>query len=224
MAINGTIYILDIDGTLMPTHGIDNDCYWGAVEQVFGLRQEGFDLLDCVHVSDSGILDQWCRHHLGREPTQDETQSLKTLFLDLLENIAREQPELFEPRAGVVDWLERMSSRPGIHLAIATGGWAHTANYKLERSGLARFGLALATADDAVSRADIMTTALERLRLDAPAKPDRITYVGDGPWDLLASQSLGWSFIGIAEGRRAQALRELGAEQVHRDFQTLQTA
>jgi phosphoglycolate phosphatase-like HAD superfamily hydrolase len=219
--LNREIFVLDIDGTLIDTHEIDNSCYWQAVQQVFGLRDLHMELLDYVHVSDSGILDQWCRHTLGRAPRAEETEALRGLFLELIRSISREQPELFQPRDGLVPWLEDRTSRTGTHLAIATGSWSVTAKYKLEFSGLSRFGLPLATADDGISRTDIMSVALQRLDLAAPGAGDHITYVGDGPWDLNASRVLGWSFIGIAQGDRAQALRALGAEHVHPDFQTL---
>ena len=142
------IFVLDIDGTLIDTHEIDNSCYWQAVHQVFGMRDLNMDLLDYVHVSDSGILDQWCRHNLGRAPRANETAELRGLFLELIRSVSREQPELFAPRDGLVPWLEDMTGRSGTHLAIATGSWSVTARYKLEFSGLSRFDLPLATADD----------------------------------------------------------------------------
>lgn len=215
------IFILDIDGTLMRTHEIDNECYWCAIRDVLGPHEQSVDLGDYAHVSDSGILRQWCRRALGRSPHDEEIGRLRTRFLDLLESVSRNQPDLFEPLPGVEEWLQRMRSRPGTHVAIATGSWHSTARFKLSRSGLSRFGLALATADDAFSRTDIMQTALSRLALEPPIARGDVIYVGDGPWDLRASQELGWNFIGIAEGERAEALRDLGAEQVHADFRPL---
>lgn len=216
-----SIYILDIDGTLLRTHEIDNDCYWDAVQEVFGPRVLSRELIDYEHVSDSGILDQWCRQHLGRSPLEDEVRTLRGLFLDLIERQARAQPELFEPRPGLLHWLEERHAEPGTRLAIATGSWGNTAQFKLSASGLDRFGMALATADDAIRRTDIMTMALARLGSEYRVRHDAVTYVGDGPWDYHASMELGWAFIGIAEGQRAETLRDLGAQRVHADFRPL---
>ena len=218
---SNSIFILDIDGTLLRTHEIDNECYWEAVEQVFGRQPESRRLLDYVHVTDSGILDQWCRQVLGRGPSREESKKLRGLFLDLIREAARTQPELFEPRAGLVDWLEQQHGRPGTHLAVATGSWGSTARFKLQAAGLDRFGMALASADDAISRTDIMTLALQRLDMGRSPEDRVITYIGDGPWDYQASMELGWAFIGIAEGARASVLRELGADRVHADFRPL---
>jgi phosphoglycolate phosphatase-like HAD superfamily hydrolase len=139
----------------------------------------------------------------------------------MTETAARERPELFRPRDGLVSWLESKTERPGAHLAIATGSWRVTATCKLECSGLSRFGLPLATADDAMARTDIMSVALQRLEIGGTVPAERITYIGDGPWDFSASQALGWSFIGIARDARADALREMGADRVHSDFRAL---
>ncbi len=218
---DSTIFILDIDGTLIPTHEMDNTCYWHAVEQVFGRQEQTVHLLNYVHVSDSGILDQWCRETLGRGPEPAETEALRGLFLELVETASRERPELFQPRPGLTTWLESMLARPGTHLAIATGSWGNTARFKLEASGLSRFGLPLATSDDAISRTEIMNAALTRLDLAGLPPEHLITYIGDGPWDWHASCELGWSFIGIADGERADTLRGLGAQQVHADFRPL---
>jgi phosphoglycolate phosphatase-like HAD superfamily hydrolase len=215
------IYVLDIDGTLMHTHQIDNDCYWAAVHEVYGVDRDAMRLETFEHVSDSGILREWCRRHLDRDPLHAETEAIRERFLTLMETVSAEQPELFRPRPGLEPWLEGMNGKTGTHLAIATGSWGNTAHFKLEFSGLARYGLAVASADDAFQRTEIMRIAVTRLGLPKPATDYRITYIGDGPWDLEASLELGWSFIGIAEGERARALIDLGAERVDADFRQL---
>jgi beta-phosphoglucomutase-like phosphatase (HAD superfamily) len=215
------IFILDIDGTLLRTHEIDNECYWDAVERVFGKQPDSRRLLDYTHVTDSGILEQWCRQTLGRDPGIEESRQLRGLFLELIRDAARTQPELFEPRAGLVEWLEQQHDTPDTHLAVATGSWGSTARFKLKAAGLDRFEMVLASADDGVRRTDIMTTALTRLGLQGLPRDWDITYIGDGPWDYHASMELGWSFIGIAEDVRATSLRQLGALRVHADFRSL---
>jgi len=223
IAILPEVYVLDIDGTLMQTHEIDNTCYWDAVGGVFGIEPDSRDLLDYRHISDSGILDQWCRHTLGRPPSTDETFRLRQSFLDLLQEVSYARPELFQPRAGLVEWLDRMEARPNTYLAVATGSWGNTAEFKLAFSGLDRYRLTLASADDAMARTEIMLTALGRLALPTPPTPARITYIGDGPWDFEASRALGWTFIGIADGHRARRLTDLGATYVLEDFRPLNT-
>lgn len=72
-------------------------------------------------------------------------------------------------------------------IAIATGGWRESAQLKLDAAGLNRFGIPLATSDDAPDRKEIMRIVLGHLGSGF----DSITYYGDGQWDRIASQALG---------------------------------
>ena len=61
----------------MQTHEIDNQCYWEAIHEVYGFRSGDEELINFRHVSDSGILQEWCQRSLGREPLET-----LTLFLE----------------------------------------------------------------------------------------------------------------------------------------------
>jgi phosphoglycolate phosphatase-like HAD superfamily hydrolase len=213
-------YILDIDGTLLPTHEVDNHCYWQAVSSVFERRLETQALAAYTHITDGGILQEWCQRELGRPPDEAEILAVQEQFLALTEQAAGSRPEDFLPIAGVESWLESQASS-GAGLAIATGGWALTARFKLRISGLDRLNMPLASGDDSISRTEIMQTALQRLAHPSQDLSLQPTYVGDGIWDFLSAQSLGWQFLGIASGDRAQALRQVGAEWVYGDFEAL---
>ena len=214
------LYILDIDGTLMPSHVVDNECYWRAVETVFD-RDIGIPALDgFTNVTDTGILGQWARDELGRELLADELDRVQRAFLALLQRAAFERPTEFRPTAGVEDWLQLTSMRSDCGLAIATGGWGLTARFKLQVSGLARFDMPLACSDDAVSRTGIMRHA-QQLMAAGTGDVERVTYIGDGPWDASSAYELGWDFIGIASGERARELADAGARQVLADFTLL---
>jgi phosphoglycolate phosphatase-like HAD superfamily hydrolase len=45
------------------------------------------------------------------------------------------------------------------------------------------------------------------------------TYVGDGVWDVRAAHNLGWNFIGIGTGERAEGLRQAGAVKIIPHFE-----
>jgi phosphoglycolate phosphatase-like HAD superfamily hydrolase len=106
----------------------------------------------------------------------------------------------------------------GQHITIATGGWAHSARLKLKLSGLDRLDLPLASLDDALTRPEIMQVAVQKTLGHRPPTGACFTYVGDGIWDLQASQMLGWKFIGVAKGERAEQLKKAGASHVRADF------
>ena len=212
------VFILDIDGTLMPSAEVDNKCFWQAVFDHFGERATLPDLLDYKHVTDSGIWNEWCHHELGRSPRTEETRQIKQRFLELLKAASHRQPEHFLPLPGVKSWLEAVQAHENVCAGIATGGWEHSARLKLGLAGLDRFNLPLASSDDAIPRAEIMQIAAQRTLHRQPVDEAVFTYVGDGPWDLQAAQKLDWRFIGIAGGERAKQLRQAGAVHIQTDF------
>jgi hypothetical protein len=78
-------------------------------------------------------------------------------------------------------------------------------------------GLPLATSDDDRNSKRIMEIAAEWARnFYACSRFERVVNLGDGPWYLQASCSLGYAFIGI--GPRAQALKDLEAFYWHQDY------
>ncbi len=215
-----TFKILDLDGTLMPSHHIDNHCYWQAVDEVFQTTQGVIELHQFQNVTDNGLINEWCERTLGRPPQGAEMIALRSRFLELLEDAAEQQPESFTPFSGVTEWLAQQASHT---VAIATGGWEHTARFKMTRAGLDHFSLPLASSDQGATRTAIMRHALAQLRPGGVPGPATVTYFGDGPWDLAAATVLGWNFTGIADGERAAVLRKAGAELIFTDFRPLLT-
>ena len=212
------VFILDLDGTLMPTAEIDNECFWRAVFDCLGDPGQLPELHEFTNVTDSGILDEWCVSTLGRSPSQQETMQIKYDFGQLLESAFTDQPEEFSPVPGVVEWLEAVREHEHVLAGIATGGWQHSALLKLNLSGLDRFELPLASSDDAIKRTEIMQIAARRTFDQPTAVQAGFTYIGDGTWDLKASRELDWQFIGIASGDRAKQLRRAGAGQILKNF------
>ena len=217
------LYILDLDGTLMPCARVDNRCYWRAVFECFELEFSPPDISGFKHVTDSGILHEWCMQQFGRNPSGDETGQIKERFFQLLQDAATGQASDFRPLAGVEDWLQTVEDDPMVLAAIATGGWQHTARLKLELSGLDRFALPLASSDDAIARTEIMQIAARKLQHLNQDDDAVISYIGDGVWDLEASRKLDWTFIGIADGPAADHLRKCGAVHVLADFRRPET-
>ncbi|MED6307891.1 MAG: hypothetical protein VX563_07750, partial [Planctomycetota bacterium] len=106
-------------------------------------------------------------------------------------------------------------------VSIATGGWTGSATTKLEHSGFEWRGIPAAFACDARPREEIIATSMQR-SAEAHDRPvdsfAGAVYFGDGSWDLAASRCLGVGFIGVAEGPRAERLREGGARFVVPDL------
>ena len=214
-------YILDIDGTLLPTAAVDNRCYWAALGDVFGARGRPPALDGFTNVTDIGILHQWCLGRFGRLALAAEVEAVQLRFLARLRREAEERPADFRPHRGVRRWLAARRAAGDARVALATGGWSRTARFKLAVSGLDAFDLPLASCDDGVERTTIMRHALRRLAGADAMAAGEVCYVGDGIWDFHSTRALGWRFIGIGRGEDAERLRAAGATQVRDDFRAL---
>ena len=64
---------------------------------------------------------------------------------------------------------------------------------KLRHAGFDIRDTVLASSDASDERVVIM----ERYRLALGTSFDRIVYVGDAEWDMQATETLGWHFIGV---------------------------
>ena len=170
------VFVLDLDGTLMPSAPIDNACYWEAVFACFGKQGALPDLHGFKHVTDTGILNEWCTRELGRPPRAQEITQIKQHFLQLLQAAWQHQPHHFSPLPGVVNWLQAVEKAQHVHAGIATGGWGHSARLKLKLSGLDRFKLPLASSDDAEARTAIMQVAAQKITGQPPADDAVYTY------------------------------------------------
>ena len=98
-----------------------------------------------------------------------------------------------------------MSNHRELGVAIATGCWRETAHFKLNAAGFDLSKIPFACASDRSSRAEIIALAAERAGMPI----GQSVYVGDGVWDLRATQELGIPFIGF--GRKIESLRRAGA-------------
>jgi phosphoglycolate phosphatase-like HAD superfamily hydrolase len=102
-------------------------------------------------------------------------------------------------------------------VALATGGWRLSAQLKLAAAGLDCRGVPLASADDGLTREEIVEQACARAGFSISAAT-RIVSVGDGVWDVRTARSLGLRFLGVGEGTHAEALYRAGAGSVLPDL------
>ncbi len=213
LSIKMNLAVFDIDGTLTKTNGVDGRCFAAAFAQELDLPELSTDWSGYEHRTDSGIADEIFRRHMGIPPTEGQIDAVKRRFLSLLEEAYRENPGEFEPVQGARVFLESLVS-DSWHVALATGGWRHSAQFKLAAAGL-DMDLPMATGDDAVSRESIVTLAVEKAARHYTAPSfERIVSLGDGEWDAKTARNLGLCFVGISAESDRQELRGAGANRV----------
>ncbi|MDE0394844.1 MAG: haloacid dehalogenase-like hydrolase [Gammaproteobacteria bacterium] len=191
------LVVFDVDGTLVDSSEINGRLYREAVETELGVKVDD-DWSRYRHVTDSGILNEIMGEADGARDRPLAYARIKKAFVQTVaDHIGARRgrmPEIVGARA----FVERLRSRPRVSVAVATGGWRETAEMKLRAIGLDPAELCMASCSDAMSRVGIMRIAEEKAL--GGGRAARRTYFGDRPWDLRASQELGYGFVAIGGG------------------------
>ena len=211
------IVVFDLDGTLARTSEVDDACWLEAASDVLGLDSMETDWSHYPHSTDEAIALELIRTGTDLAPSDENVHRVRDAFAGRIEAARRRRPEWFHPVPGATTIFAALRSA-GWEVAIATGGWRRTARMKLDAAGVPHEGVAAAHADDAHPREEIIRIAMTRATASYGCAFDRGVYVGDGRWDVLATDRMGLGFVGIAAGDRADLLRSVGAETVLPDY------
>ena len=203
--------VFDLDGTLTHTNEVDDECFLRAIREVLRLDVTP-DWADAPHVTDTGLTSWICERYSGRPLRDNEAAEILARFIEHLETERSTRPHRFAPIPGAPDVFARLSAH-GWDSALATGAWRDSAHLKLRAVGIDPALTPLATSSDAGTRIEILELAVRR----APPGHTRIVSIGDGVWDVEAARRLGWPFIGIGTGGRADRLRSAGATVILED-------
>jgi phosphoglycolate phosphatase-like HAD superfamily hydrolase len=213
------LIMFDLDGTLVDSTAIDSGCYLQALVDVFGFDLDRIDRnwANYPHITDAGILQTLCQTELGRDPNLIEVSQYQQRFLDLLAIAVTDRP--LQQIAGASEILHQLNTDPNYAIALATGAWRQTAQFKLDQASLNGIILPMACSDDAHARVEIMQCAYARsISSYQQSQFESVTYVGDGVWDGIAARNLDYQFVGIGTGDRAADLLATGAKCVFPDY------
>jgi phosphoglycolate phosphatase-like HAD superfamily hydrolase len=213
------LVIFDLDGTLTQTNEVDDLCFPRAFAENLGVTGLNTDWSAYTHATDTVIFEESFAQRFERLPNSDESKSFRRHFVALLAELHASQPALFAEVSGASSFLDRLQRESRWRVAIATGCWKQSAEFKIEAAGLPTAGLPMAFVEDGISREEIVQAAVHRAACHYKQQLfDRVVLVGDGLWDLKTAQKLGLPFVGVAEGERAERLRQAGVSHVLENF------
>jgi phosphoglycolate phosphatase-like HAD superfamily hydrolase len=211
--------IFDIDGTLTNTCDVDSKCFVKAFTEEFQFKEINTNWASYGHTTDSGITLQIFQECLGRIPEASELSRFQQRFVELLQKHYTVEPESFLEIPGASVMLRQLAQEKDWAIAIATGGWRASACMKLKAAGLDIAELPSAFTDDAISREDIVKTAISRAKaVYAQSEFEKIVCIGDAIWDVLTASQLQLAFVGIARDEQKKVLHDAGVEQIVEDF------
>ncbi len=211
--------IFDIDGTLTETNEVDDKCFVRAFAALHQITDIETDWTKYTHVTDSGLVSEIFNQRLGRAPSEVDFLTFKNCFIKNLNDYAFKEETLFAEVPSAKTMLETFSLEKDWVIALATGSFYDSAKLKLEKAKIDIKDFTIASADDAISREKILQMAIEKsLEKYGLKKFEKIVSIGDGVWDVRTAKNLRLDFIGIASGKRAEALRDEGANYIIKDF------
>jgi phosphoglycolate phosphatase-like HAD superfamily hydrolase len=212
------LVMFDMDGTLTDAFAIEENCYVLAIEQALDLPGVKTEWETYTHTTASFCLEEIVRRHRGHPPTAAESHAVQARMVALMTDITRRTGRCTREIPGAAACLAGLQRR-GYAVAIASGDWEATARLKFATAGIPVAGLPSAFCDVAHPRTDIMRAALARAAAHyGRTSFDRITYVADAVWDVRACRELGWPLVGVAAGKFAARLPELGVSHVVPDY------
>ena len=213
------LVIFDLDGTLTQTNEVDDLCFPRAFAENLGVADLNTDWSSYTHSTDTVVFQEAFTKRFGRLPTPDEGKSFEQRFVESLAELYASRPEMFAEVRGATALLRQLEQDSRWAIAIATGCWKRSAEFKINAAGLPASGLPRAYAEDGPSREAIVESAISRAMAYYEAeKFANIVLVGDRIWDAKTAQTLRLPFVGVGEKERAELLRQAGASHVAENF------
>jgi phosphoglycolate phosphatase len=217
-----TVFLFDIDGTLISTGGAGRRSMEGAFAELFGARGVAAIEFSFAGMTDRAIVRNGLRaledHALERDPAGID-RVLEAYLGRLADEVRR--AETYRVHPGVTSILEWLPKTASAAIGLGTGNVRRGAYAKLARGELhdafpfGGFGC------DAEDRTELLRVGAQRgaSALGVPLLECRVVVIGDTPKDVSAAHGIGAECIGVGTGGfEPQALRDLGA---HHAFDTL---
>jgi phosphoglycolate phosphatase-like HAD superfamily hydrolase len=213
------LVVFDLDGTLALTNRVDGECYERALDEALRISDLDTNWTRYDHVTDHGIVLQIFAERFGRAPTAEESLRLVDRFMNLLRQRCDIDVQQCMEVPGAGKTLTQLKAGDEWGVALATGAWQRSAEFKIERARLPLDDVPKAYSEDGPSRESIVMTAITRAAARyRQSSFNRIVSVGDAAWDVRTAARLNLPFLGIARGERAHRLRSFGARDVIGDF------
>ena len=208
-----TLWLFDIDGTLVDTGGAGMCALQEATEEIFGASGPELDLAGST---DLGVVAR-IFDHFRRPCGPREADSFFAIYLRRLDwNLTHGGfPGRVLP--GVVELLDDLSQSAGITVGLLTGNIAGGAAAKIRHFGLDRHFSFGAYGCDHADRNLLGPVALERAAGHAGRSfsPAETVVIGDTPKDIACARAMGAPCLAVATGRfSVDELRDAGATRV----------
>lgn len=198
MRTNKSLFLFDIDGTLITSGGAGEWALRRAVQARFG-AEDDLSKIVLAGATDAAIAGELLKNN-GLAESGDNIAALLDTYLHFL---AEEMPKRHgRIMPGILPLLEALRARRDCVLGLLTGNLARGAEIKLSHYGVWDYFEFGAFADDSRDRNRLGHFARARAEgahgIEFP--PERIFILGDTPRDIECARAIGAVAVAIATG------------------------
>jgi phosphoglycolate phosphatase len=215
-----TVFLFDIDGTLISTGGAGRRSMEGAFRDLHGASGVAAIEFSFAGMTDRAIVRTGLRALEGHPLDDAAIDRVLDAYLVRLGDEVR-RTETYRVHPGVTSILEWLPKTARTAIGLGTGNIRKGAYAKLARGALDGSFAFGGFGCDAEDRTELLRVGAQRgaAALGAPIAECRVVVIGDTPKDVAAAHGIGAECIGVGTGGfEPSALRDLGA---HHAFDTL---
>jgi phosphoglycolate phosphatase len=213
-----TIYLFDIDGTILSTGGAGTRAFVRAFGEVTGHPEacQGFSF---GGMTDLAIIRQSLAN-IGREMDQATVDHiLETYLACLRDEISR--TERYRIMPGVREMVSALREHERVAMGLGTGNLRRGAEVKLTHGKLWHLFDFGGFGCDFEDRIALLGAGADRgaALLGVPRAECRVVVIGDTIRDIVAARGIGAECLSVTTGGvSAEVLREAGADEVVTDL------
>jgi len=215
-----TVFLFDIDGTLITTGGVGKAAIETAFDRLYG-RADAFTSISFAGMTDRAIVRAGLMA-IGKKPAEADIDHAIATYIGVLEEVVpAADAAKYRVHAGIETALDEVHARGNSAVGLGTGNIRAGARVKLDRVSLfGRFAFG-GFGCDHEDRAELIRIGAERgaKALDTPRESCRVVVIGDTPKDVAAARAIGAESIGVGTGSFKPAdLMACGATYACRDL------
>lgn len=202
--------LFDLDGTLV-TFNFDVQ---GSRKAVLAeLSKLGFDTSGLSLTSPTQMVIDAAKAQVAAGSVKADFERVKKRLYSILDDFELESGKSVTAFPGAKEVLASLRSKSA-KLAVLTNSGRRASSRILERSSLSGFFDFVLTRDDVDAMKPRPEGLSQAVSLFALPK-EKVVYVGDSPYDIMAAKAAGLKVISVATGNhRIERLRSEGADEV----------
>ena len=194
------LVLLDIDGTLLRTHGLGLEAMAAAGAEVFG-RPFPTEKVDTSGRLDHLIFREVCAV-AGFPDDEEHMARFRNMYVREMHARLKAEPERLVTLPGTLALVDLLHDDPNVEVGVLTGNWEETGVAKMEQAGFDTSRITVRSwGDSGLHRRDLVPHAMKQAHAKRPdLVPSQVVVLGDTPKDIDCAHHHGCRCLATATG------------------------